>query len=60
MYIFHPGVERTEAIFCQHLYCSGIRNAFQKEVTGCDMCQRTKRPTKQYGELTDKLAKETP
>ena len=53
-------MERTEAIICQRFYCSGIRNAVQKEVTGCDMCQRTKGPTKKYGELTAKPAKETP
>ena len=31
-----------------------------KEVTGCDTCQRTKQSTIKYGKLPAKLAEETP
>ena len=43
----------------RHLYWQGIRNAVQKEVKGCDICQCTKRSTKKCGKLPGKLAEET-
>ena len=39
-YLLHPGLDRTEAMICQYLYCPGIIKAAQKEVTKCDVCQR--------------------
>ena len=59
-YIFHPGLDLTEDIILQHLYCTGIRISVQKEVTGCETCQLTKLSKIKYSELPDKLAKETP
>ena len=47
-------------MICQHLYWPGILEAVYKEVTGCDICQLTKRPTKIYGKLPANLAEETP
>ena len=44
----------------QHLYWPGIIIDVQKESTGCDTCQRTKRSTKNYGELPAKITEETP
>ena len=44
----------------QHLYWPGIRKSVQKEVTECDVYQRTKRSTKKNGKLPAKLAEETP
>ena len=58
-YLLHPGLYRTEAIVCQCFYWPDIKQAFQKEVTNCDVCQRTKRSTKIYGKLPAKLAEET-
>ena len=59
-YLLHPGLDRTKAMIFQHLYCPGIREAVQKEVTGCDTCQRTKRSTTKYSKLPAKLSEETP
>ena len=50
----------TEAMIHQHVYWTGIRKPVQKEVTKCDVCQRTNRQTKKYGELPDKLSEEIP
>ena len=47
-------------MICQHFYWPGIREAVQKEATGCDTCQRTKWSTKKYGKSPAKLAEETP
>ena len=49
-----------EAMILQNLYWQGIIEAVQMEVTKCDVWQRKKQSTKQYGELTAKLAEETP
>ena len=58
-YLLHLGLDQTEEMICQHLYCSGIRAAIHKEVTRCDVCQRTKRSTTKYGKLPAKMAEET-
>ena len=42
MYIFHPGMDRMEAIIRQHFYWPGIRKATRKKANNCDTCQRTK------------------
>ena len=42
IFILHPGMDRTETIFCQHLYCPRIINSVWKEVTNCGTCQHTK------------------
>ena len=59
-YLLHPGLDRTEAMIRQYLYWPGIREAVQKKVTKCDICQPTKRSTKEYGKLPAKLEEETP
>ena len=60
MYILHTGIDRMEAMIFQHLYWPVIRESFQNEFTGCDVCQRKKVPTKKYGKLPAKLAKKNP
>ena len=45
-YLLHPGLDRMEAIILQNLYWPGIRESVQKEFTRCDVCQRTKKSTK--------------
>ena len=57
-YLLHPGMDRMEAMICQHLYWPDIRDAVQKEVTNCDTCQRKKLSYKKYGRLLAKLAEE--
>ena len=57
-YLLPFGLGITKAIFCQHLYWPGIRKSVQKEVTNCDVYQRTKQLTKK-GKLPAKLAEET-
>ena len=52
----HTGMDITEAMIFQHLYCPRIRNSVRKEVTYCDTCQCTKLSNIKYGKLT---AKET-
>ena len=42
-YILHSGMDRTEAMICQHLYWTNIRDAVRKEVNNCDNFKRTKR-----------------
>ena len=59
-YLLHPGLDLIDEIICQHLYWPEIRGAVRKEVTRCDMCQRTKRSTKKYGKLPAKMTEETP
>ena len=41
----------------QHLYWTDIRSAVRKEITECDVCQRTKQSNK-YGQLPATLAEE--
>ena len=36
-YLLHPGLDKMEAVIHKHLYWPGIRKAFQKEVTNCDV-----------------------
>ena len=45
-YILHPGMDRTEAKFFQHLYWTANRDAFRKEVSNCDTCQHINRSKK--------------
>ena len=59
-YILHPGMDRTKAIICQYFYWTNIINTFQREVSNCDTCQRTKRSNKKYSKLPAKLAEEIP
>ena len=59
MYLLHPGLDRMEALICQINYFPGIRAATQKEVTRCDVCQRTKRSEKN-GKLLAKRVEEIP
>ena len=40
------------------MYWSDIRNPIRKEVTECDICQRTKLSTETYVQLPAKLAEE--
>ena len=42
-YLLHPGMDITEAMICQNLYWTDIRDAVWKKVTNCDTFQRTKR-----------------
>ena len=58
-YLLHPGLDRTEAMIIQNVQQPGIIKAAQKEVTKCDVCQRTKRSIKN-GKLPAKLAEEKP
>ena len=41
-YLLHTWIDRTESAIQKHLYWHDIRKAFQKEITSCDTCQRTK------------------
>ena len=58
-HLLHPGLDKKEAMICQHFYWSGIRKLVQKEATKCDVCQCTKRSTTKYGKIPAKLAEET-
>ena len=60
IYLLCNRLDKTEAMIHQHLYWPGIREVVQKEVTRCDMCQRTNQPTTKYGKLRDNVAEETP
>ena len=60
MYLLNPGLDRTEEIIRKHFYWPGIRKTAQKEVTKCDVCQRTNSSTKKYGELPAKLSEGIP
>ena len=60
MYLLHPGLGIMEAMICQHFYHPDLGKFVQREVMGCDACQRTKMPTQKYDKLPVKLADETP
>ena len=45
-YLLHNGWDKTEAMINQCLYWHDTINAAQKEVTECNVCQRTKQSTK--------------
>ena len=60
MYLLHPGLDRMEAIICQHLYWPDIRNSVRMEVTNCGTCQHTTRSNKKYGKLPANLSEEIP
>ena len=60
MYLLHPGMDRTEAIICRHLYWPCIINSVRKEGNSCDTCQRAKRSNKKCGKLPAKLAEKIP
>ena len=51
-YLLFTGWDILEAIFIQDLYWPEIRNSVQKNVTECDVCQRTKHSTKQIRSIT--------
>ena len=55
-YLFHIGMDITEAMISQYLYWTDIRDAGWKEVSDCDTCQHTKRSNKKYSKLPAKLA----
>ena len=57
-YLLHPGMDRTEAMFFQHLYWPDIINAIRREVSNCDKCKRTKQSNNKNGKLPAKLAEE--
>ena len=48
-YLLHPGMDKTEAMIWQHLYCHVITKSVQKEVNNCDTSQHTKRSNIKYG-----------
>ena len=56
MYLLHPGMDRTEAMICQHFYLPDIREAVRREVNNCDTSQGTKRSNKHIvnHQLSDK------
>ena len=58
MYLFHPGIDITEATIHQGFYWPGIRYAVCKEVINCDTCQRKKLSNKNNGKLPAKLSEE--
>ena len=60
MYLLHPGLDQTEAMIRQHSYWPVIVAAVQKDLTGCDVYQNTKRSVKEYGKLPAKMVEETP
>ena len=60
MYLLHPGLDQTEAVILQYLHCSGIIKSIHSEVMICDVCQRTNRSIKKYGNLPANTAEETP
>ena len=60
MYLFCPGMDRTETMIFKHLYWPKIRYDIRKEVTNCDTFRRTKLSNKKYGKLPSKLAEEIP
>ena len=41
-YLLHPGIDRTGAMICKHLYWPDIINAVRMEVSVFDSYQRTK------------------
>ena len=55
-YLFHPIMDKAEAMICQYLYWPDIRYSICKEVTYCETCQCTKRSNKKYDKLLAKLA----
>ena len=59
-YLLHTIRDQTEAMICQHLYWTDIRNTVRKEFTECNICQHTKRSTKTYVQLPDKISEEIP
>ena len=59
-YLFHPEMDRMEAMIHQNVYRPGIREAIQKEVTNCNTCQCKKRSKMRYGKLSARESEETP
>ena len=41
-YLLHKGMDRTEAMICQHLYLTSIGKSVWKKGTNYDTCQHTK------------------
>ena len=41
-YLFHTGLDITEAIIYQYLYCTTFRKSVYKVVSCCDTCQNKK------------------
>ena len=58
MYLLYPGIDRTQKTIFQHLYWSGIREAFQKKATNCGTCQGKKQ--KKNGKLPSKESEQIP
>ena len=56
----HPGETRTEATIKQNFYWKNLRQTVHEVCTKCPTCQRTKRSSKKYGHVPEKLAEVTP
>jgi hypothetical protein len=56
----HPGMNRTEETIRQNFTWRNLRDDVQKFCKTCDVCQRTKRDTKNYGHLPEKEAESLP
>jgi transposase InsO family protein len=56
----HPGETRTEETICQHFTWKNLRQTVKNVCQKCHTCQITKRSTKHYGLLPEKVAEATP
>ncbi len=56
----HPGINRTEMTINQYLYWPKLRDTVMDVCSKCDVCQRTKKSTQQYGHLPEKEAEAIP
>jgi hypothetical protein len=56
----HPGINRTEETFGQHLWWPKMQAHISNYVQICPLCQRNKRRQKKYGLLPPELAEATP
>jgi transposase InsO family protein len=59
-FLGHPGINRTEETIGQHLWWPKMRDHITQSVRICQVCQRSKRRFKKYGELPEKEAEATP
>ena len=54
------GATRLHTTIQQHFFHPNLRSEIQRQVTKCDLCQRLKRGSRQYGDLAPRTAPFTP
>ena len=60
LFLCHPGITRLQMTISQTMTWEGLAKECKYHVKTCDICQTSKKSTRKYGKLPEKLAEATP